>query len=324
MAKYGSASAWCIVDGYDFTAFNPKSMDLDDVAINEKTHGLGASAEVNTPVGVRSLTFTVAGGFYDTATGSSHTSLIAPGSTPQATPRLMTAGLAGQVANAPFSGVSGLHTASYKVRAATAELTKADATHVGTGVIERGQIVQPVAAKTADWTSASVDYTTFVGQLVIPIASATKDSPCVVTTSIPHGLAAGNKVLISGNTLSGPDINADLAVTVITPTTFSVAVDTSGSSGAGTGGSLVFSNSVNGAAGYQQVEAASGFTNYVGKLRHSTDDSTYADKIDFADNVSAPYAERVTATGTIHRFTLHDGDVTGSGSVTVFSGLCRL
>ena len=42
------------------------------------------------------------------------------------------------------------------------------------------------------------------------------------------------------------------------------------------------------------------------------------------DNVSDPFAERKTVAGTIDRYVVIDGNVTGSGSITVFAGLARL
>src|SRR5216683_7771992 len=71
------------------------------------------------------------------------------------------------------------------------------------------------------------------------ITSNTIANPTVVTTSAPHGLTTGDKILIAGNITSNPPINGSRIVTVISPTTFSVPVNcTTG----GTGGSFVPEN----------------------------------------------------------------------------------
>ena len=82
-------------------------------------------------------------------------------------------------------------------------------------------------------------------------------------------------------------------------------------------------SSANGGAGYLHVTALSGFTGFVGKIRHSADDTTYADLVTFTNVASAPAAQRVTAAGTVNRHLAFDGNVTGSGSITVMAGFCR-
>ena len=72
-----------------------------------------------------------------------------------------------------------------------------------------------------------------------------------------------------------------------------------------------------------QVTAASGFTNFVGTIKDSPTDVTYTALVAFADNVTAPFAERVTVAGTVDRYLDFDGNVTGSGSITVFCGFSR-
>ena len=170
-----------------------------------------------------------------------------------------------------------------------------------------------------------MDYAADPSQTVIPITSATKASPCVVTTTVPHGLTTGQIVLPSGNTLSAPSINASAAVTVIDAVTFSVAVDTSGSTGAGTGGSFVPCSMLNGAAGYQEVSAYAGFTGFVGKLRDSADNVTYADLIVFTDlgSTYAPSAQRPTVAGLVRRYVAYTGTKTGSGAISVLAGIAR-
>jgi len=78
-----------------------------------------------------------------------------------------------------------------------------------------------------------------------------------------------------------------------------------------------------GGVGFIQCTAASGFSGFVGKVRHSADDSTYADLLLFTDNVSAPFAERVTVSGTVNRYLSFTGLISGTGSITIFAGFAR-
>jgi hypothetical protein len=212
----------------------------------------------------------------------------------------------------------------YEVLAQNEALTKANATYAISGLSYWGQIVQPWATKTGDWNTktlgTTVDYAADPSQVVIPITSNSIANPTVVTTAVAHGLTTGQVVLISGVSTSSPTINGQQTVTVVSPTTFTVAVNVTV---AGTGGSLVRCSTVNGGVGFQQVSAFSGFTGYVGKIQDSADDVTYADLATFANVTSGPTAETVTVTGTVDRYLSHDGNITGSGSITAFSGFAR-
>jgi hypothetical protein len=179
--------------------------------------------------------------------------------------------------------------------------------------------------KTADWNTktlgTTVDYASDPSQYTIPITSNSVANPSVVTTPVPHGLTTGQVIVISGVSTSSPTINGERTVTVLSSTTFSVAVNVTVG---GTGGTFVLASSVNGGAGYQQVSAFSGFTGFVGKIRHSADDTTYADLVTFTNVTSAPNAQRVTCAGTVNRYLCFDGDVTGSGSITAMAAFSRL
>jgi hypothetical protein len=77
----------------------------------------------------------------------------------------------------------------------------------------------------------------------IAIVSNTAANPTVITTDEPHQLFAGAIVTISDNVGSNEDINdSGLAVTVLSPTTFSVPKDCTASGG--TGGSFVRTDSL--------------------------------------------------------------------------------
>lgn len=330
MAKYGGTSVLFLVDGYNFLAAKLKSLNLKISSITEQSDGFGDASEAFSPVGKQKATITQGQAFFDTAANSIHDAMAAKlGTTPQDTPRVMVVGCMGNAVGAVCYGIQGAFSVAYEAALQLGKLTKANAEHQLAGLVERGAIVQPLAAQTIDWNTHAlatpVDYTTDLSQYTIPITSATKASPCVVTTPNPHGLTTGQIILTTGNTLSGPSINSSQAVTVISTTTFSVAVDTSGSSGAGTGGTFVLGSTVNGGAGYQEVTAFSGLTGYVGKIRHSADETTYADLATFVNVTSAPNGQRiaVAAGTTVNRYLCHDGDVTGTGSVTVLSAFTR-
>lgn len=316
-----------LVDGYDFLSAKLQAFTHKLTSGMTRTDGLGDTVQTNGPTGLSTLTVSQAGAFFDDSTNGIHALLAAVANLQVS--RLLVAAFAGNTIGKPFLGVSGLYGMAYEVLGQVGNLTKANVTYNVSGTIDRGVIVQNQTAKTVDWNTktdgASVDYTLDTSQQNIPIASATKANPCVVTTSVPHGLTTGQVILASGNSLSGPSINAEQTVTVISTTTFSNAINTSGSTGAGTGGSFVRSSTVNGGAGYQAISALSGFTGFVGKIRHSADDSSYVTLVTFANVTSAPSSERVAvASGTtVNRYLCFDGDVTGSGSITPFSGFSR-
>jgi hypothetical protein len=81
--------------------------------------------------------------------------------------------------------------------------------------------------------------------------------------------------------------------------------------------------SSSGGAGYLEVTAMSGFTGFVGKIRDSPDDVTYADLVTFSNVTAGPAAERVAVAGSVDRYLSFNGDVTGTGSITPFVGFAR-
>lgn len=322
MSKYGSPSfSVLLADGYNLLAAKVQNFRHKVTAVQQQTNGLGDAMQAHTPTGAKMATLTQDGAFFEDATAGMHAGL----NSAQGTSRVLSFAHAGNVVGRPFVGVEGTYAMAYEVLAENEKLTKANAQYQVTGQVDRGVILQPHEAKTADWNTESaseVDYTLDPSQQVIPIASNSQANPSVVTTSIPHGLTTGDIVLISGVSGSSPTINGQRTVTVLSTTTFSVAVDTSAGAG-GTGGSFVRANSANGGVGYLQVSAASGFTNFVGKIRDSADDVTYADLITFDDNVVAPFAQRKTVAGVVDRYLAFDGNVTGTGSITPFVGFAR-
>lgn len=328
--KYGSSSVVFLIDGYDFLAAKLANLALKISSITDQVDGLGDPNQAFAPIGEQKGTLTQGGALFDTASLSIHDAMATKmGVTPQDTPRVICVGVMGNTVGAVCYGIQGAFSVAYEAVLNLGKMTRANAEHLLAGLIQRGSIVQPAATFTADWNTHTlgtpVDFAADLSQYTIPITSASKAAASVVTTPVPHGLTTGQVVLISGNSLAGPSINAQEIVTVLTPLTFSVPVNTAGSTGAGTGGSFVLCSTVNGGAGFQEVMAFSGFTGYVGKIRHSADETTYADLATFTNVTAGQKAERVAvAPGTtINRYTCHDGDVTGSGSITAFSMFAR-
>lgn len=87
-------------------------------------------------------------------------------------------------------------------------------------------------------------------------------------------------------------------------------------------------SSANGGVGFLQVTAASGITSVTVTLRHSTDNSTFANVTGGAFTAvtpaGAPTAQTLAVTGTINRYMSVAWSITGAGSVTFFVGFARL
>jgi len=66
-----------------------------------------------------------------------------------------------------------------------------------------------------------------------------------------------------------------------------------------------------------------GITGFVGKLRHSTDGSSWVDLAVFANVTTAPNQQTMPVVGTINRYLQYVGTITGTGTIRVSSGLFR-
>jgi hypothetical protein len=82
-------------------------------------------------------------------------------------------------------------------------------------------------------------------------------------------------------------------------------------------------SSADGGFAFQQISAFTGFDGFVGKIRDSADDVTYADLATFANVTAGPAAEVVEVAGTVDRYLSFDGDVDGTGSITLLAGFAR-
>lgn len=326
MAKYSGVNfSTFLVDGYNLAASLTENVSMGKESISQQTNPFGVSTESHTPVGVTKGFLTAGGGFFDAATDALHSAI---GSVVGIS-RIVCAAIEGNTIGKMFMGFEGAYSQKYEVIDSKDGLTKANVTYLVSGAVDEGQIVQDLATFTADWdtktgganaTDAPVDYTLYDGNRSIPITSNSLANPSVVTTPIAHGLTTGDVIFIAGVITSSPTINGQRTVTVISPTTFSVPVNVTT---AGTGGTLVKASTNAGGVGYAHVTAFSGFTSLVLKIMHSPDDVTYAALITFATITAANSKERKTVAGNIDRYLSSNGDVTGTGSVTAFSGLSR-
>lgn len=241
MAKFGSDSIDVLMaGGYSLLPLKAKGLTLTHKAMQANTTGLGDAWPDKTPTGMQDATITIGEGFYDNDTDSMHTALRGS----QATSRVLSVALEGDIIGQPFIGHAGTYGMTYEVAAKRDDLTKATVTHSVSGAREEGVILQSTATKVADWNTEGAD-------------------------SVDHGASTAN-----------------------------------------------------GGSGYFHITAYAGFTNIIGKIRHSADDVTYADLLTFS-TATAIGGERVTVSGTVNRHLAFDGNVTGSGSVTVFAGFAR-
>jgi hypothetical protein len=318
--KYGSANFGALlVGGYNLLAAKVQSVTYRIEALLTKTDGLGDGWEESTPTGMQKATITQAGAFFDDAQNGIHDAFKAM---PDVV-RVIALAPVGNAIGALFIGAEGTYAESYDVVATEGGLTKANVTYQVSGRIDQGVVVQPFATKNASWNTktdgASVDFA-LAPQLATPIVANTIANPTVVQTAVPHGLSSGDGVLISGVVGSTPTINGAFAVTVIDATHFSVPVNVTV---AGAGGSFVRTNTSNGGAGYLEVSGLSGITGFVGTIRSSPDDVTYADLITFANVTVAPAAQRIAVAGRVDQYLSFDGAVTGAGSITLLVGFGR-
>lgn len=156
--KYGSASIFILVDGYNLVANKLKGWQHKVTSALEKTDGLGDSWEEHTPTGMKTAEISQNGALFDTADGRIHEAMAAsvPGS-PQATPRIACFGYAGMLADALFVGVQGEFTEAYDVLAQLGQLIKANVTHRITGKLEWGRVLYPLQTQTQDFIGDWVD-----------------------------------------------------------------------------------------------------------------------------------------------------------------------
>lgn len=323
--KHGPVNVFFFVDGFILTAAKLQALRSKVTAKQIPSDGLGDIWEEHSPLGTKLVELAQEGAFFDTATGGSHAALKTVPGTPQAVVRVVSYGRAGDTIGEEFEGALGVYNHEYELIATRDDLQRANTAYQVSGQHDVGQVLQNLAAKTIDWNTEAtpVDYSAYVGQRVVPITSSSVANPSIITTTVPHGLTVGGttqKVLISGHSGATPSINSEHIATYISATTFSIPVNVTVG---GTGGTLVRTNTIEGGVGYLQVTSVTTFTNFIGTIKDSDDDITYNNLIVFTDNVSAPFAERLTVAGLVDRYLDFDGNITGSGSITAWCGFAR-
>lgn len=327
MAKYTGASfSLFLVDGYNLIASLYDSVTIARELITEQTNPFGASSEEHTPIGLSRGEFSVGNGIFDATADALHTGAT---SGVNGVSRIVCAAIQGNTPGKMFIGAAGAYSQKYDVLDSRDGLTKANVTYLVTGNVDEGQIIQDHATFTADWDTKTggagaadtpVDFTAYTGNRSIAIVSSSVANPSVITTAKNHGLTTGDVVLIAGHSGSTPTINGSRVATVTGLTTFTIPLNVTVG---GTGGTFVKASTNSGGVGYLEVTAFSGFSGAIMKIMHSPDDVTYAAKVTFANVTSAPAKERAVVTGTVDRYLSSNGDVTGTGSITVFSGFSR-
>ena len=79
----------------------------------------------------------------------------------------------------------------------------------------------------------------------------------------------------------------------------------------------------NGGSGFLEVSQMAGLTGFVGIIESSIDNSAWSTLITFSNVTAAPAAQRIEVAGTVPRYLRFRGDVTGTGTITVFAGFAR-
>lgn len=152
-----------------------------------------------------------------------------------------------------------------------------------------GYLVMAAGGDTAEVANAiykSVGDLNILQASVLNVASATQANPCVITTDITHGLTDSESVTISG-ALGMTSINGTFTATVLTPTTFSISVDTS-SSAAYTSGGVIAENP----------------RNQTGTVIDSPDIYTIPFVVPLAQAVTISLVWNTTATGSVSNDTI--------------------
>jgi hypothetical protein len=317
-----SAFAVFLVDGYSMLAAKVQSATHLIKALFQDTTGLGDTFQFKAPTGLQTATLAQTGAFFDDAVNGIHTALTAVA---QTVSRLVVLAPVGNIFGAEFVGFQGTYGMTYGVLGTVGQLTKADVVYQVSGAIDRGMIVQTWTQKSVTWNTKtdgnSIDYNTDRSLRPINITAVSVANPSQLTTGAAHGLTTGQVILVSGTNCT-PSIAGPQTVTVVDATRFTIPVNVTVVT-AGTG-SLTPLSTVNGGVGYQAISEFTGPTSFVGKIRHSVDDTVYVDLVTFTSVAAAPATERivVAAGTTINRYLCFTGTLVGT-SITPFCGFAR-
>lgn len=149
MSKFGSPSAWLLVDGYNLAAAKLQGISYKVESLTEPSHGIGDAWEETLPTGVTKATVTQEGAFFDTGSTNIHAAIYGSLATaPADTPRIVCMGFSGHTTGETFIGFEGAYSQSYEVLSQVGKIVRANATYEVTGAAERGVILHPLASTT--------------------------------------------------------------------------------------------------------------------------------------------------------------------------------
>lgn len=327
MSKYGPASSYLYVNGYDISS-DTFTLDETIEQVLEESHGLGENWEKQYPVQLAKVMLEASGGLYDDATIGA---ALQESNIANLALRVVDYGMNGNGLGKTVSMLNGSYAATWKRVASRDALTKANAVHTITGDHRRGVVLHSSNAETTssgnNQSTPQDRATEALAPASIAITSSSVANPTVITTPVAHGLTTGDIILITGHGASTPSLNGGngYAVTVTGTFTFTIPVNVSSGS---TGGSFVVVSSRGGNADLQMLALTlGGFTNSVIKVRHSIDNSTWTDLATFTARTAIGAERIVIPAGTlINRWTAISWAYGGAGSgqtVTPFVALNR-
>ena len=105
--------------------------------------------------------------------------------------------------------------------------------------------------------------------VAVAITSSSVANPTHIITPVAHRLVTGDWIVIAGHSGSTPDINKAYAITWVSATEFTIAVNVTVG---GTGGTLTKTSTALGCSAYLHVFSFTG-TSMTAKLQHSADDA---------------------------------------------------
>jgi hypothetical protein len=314
MAKYGPSSAWLLVRGRDISS---ETYELTEEGENltEQTNGIHSTMEQHSNIGLAKYTLEASGGTYDDEVGGIVEALQALGTTMQ----LVMWAMAGEAVGAAVRMIDGAFVAKWKRIAKRVELVKAHAEYVVSGKLLHGALVSGFTVRAGNGHTQAASLDLFSYPLAVAVGLPSVANPTVFTVAAGHGFVNGDVVLIVG-TASTPSTLGFFTVTRISDTQFSIPVNVS-ASGASPGKAIKSTTGLgNGlTADLHLLSLVLGpATNVIVKMRHSTDNITFADVTSGAFAAkTAIGGERIVATGTINRYVAIQYDGTGAAPTSL-------
>lgn len=158
MARYSSKDvAFLLVGGYSLLGFQTELRWVVE-ALTERDDVLGDTWEEHSPVGVSRASLEQ-NGFYDDEADGNNAALVPGASTGPGQSRVLCIGVEGNTNRKKFTGFEGAVQANYERVASRGAFHKANASYVGSGVVEEGVILVPLATgSAASGTTDSVSH----------------------------------------------------------------------------------------------------------------------------------------------------------------------